>query len=162
MPLTQEELQKELTYCPETGNFFWNTSRVGVRKGSSAGTISGRSPYKRIRVHQEEYLAHRLAFLLMPGAVPNCVDHIDGDPTNNSWRNLREATPSQNSGNMKGRSPSGYKNIRAYKYGWRVDFQVKYHTYHKCFSELDKAIAWRDAKLLELRGEFANTKHKEN
>ena len=45
--------------------------------------------------------------------VKRCVDHIDGDRTNNHWENLRHATHSENLMNKRGHknSISVYKGV---------------------------------------------------
>ena len=50
------------------------------------------------------FAAHRLAYVLMGQAIPDgmVVDHIDGDPWNNKWSNLRLGTYSQNMNNSAG------------------------------------------------------------
>lgn len=67
-----------------------------------------------IGIDGTRYLAHRLAFLYMTGAWPDCdVDHINLDRADNRWGNLRQATRSQNMANGKLRSSntSGFKGV---------------------------------------------------
>jgi hypothetical protein len=45
--------------------------------------------------------AQRAAFAIMEGRWPEIVDHIDGNPSNNVWANLREVTHAENMLNMK-------------------------------------------------------------
>ena len=98
--ITADRLREVLAYDPDTGAFIWQvrtSTRVHV------GDVAGRSDplgYRKIKVDGREYLAHRLAFLAMTGEWPVAeVDHRDGDPANNRWRNLRPATRSQNAAN---------------------------------------------------------------
>jgi hypothetical protein len=91
-----------LQYDPETGEFTWLTSPGGgVLAGDKAGGFS-KDGYRRIRVGKKKFLAHRLAFFLMLGKFPEHeVDHANMDTTDNRWRNLREATHTQNNANRR-------------------------------------------------------------
>lgn len=111
--LTQEYLKEALTYNPDTGIFTWNerpenhfkTKRAGriintKNRNKEAGYI--KDGYLGIGIKNNKYKAHRLAFLYMEGYFPeNQVDHIDRDPLNNKWNNLREVSNQCNSQNCK-------------------------------------------------------------
>lgn len=108
--LTQERLKELLNYDPETGIFTWlNPLSFCVQAGSIAGWIDKRG-YVFIRVNGKLMAAHRLAWLYVRGCWSEFdIDHIDGDPSNNKLRNLREATRSENNQNRSkfGRSSVG-------------------------------------------------------
>jgi hypothetical protein len=90
--LTQERLKELLDYNPDTGVFTRKVRQSGnAKEGAIAG--SNTTGYIRIGVDGPEYAAHRLAFLWMEGYFPeNEVDHIDRNPSNNRWNNLREVS----------------------------------------------------------------------
>jgi hypothetical protein len=74
--------------------------------------------YIHINIDKSVYRAHRLAFLYMEGYVPeHCVDHIDRNPSNNKWSNLREVSHQCNSRNRKVcvNSKSGITGVIWYK-----------------------------------------------
>ena len=79
------------------GKTSWNTRFAGKRaftaknrKGYSIGTIDGRG-----------ILAHRAVWALINGRWPSAqIDHIDGNPQNNSPENLRDVLPAENQRNM--------------------------------------------------------------
>jgi hypothetical protein len=88
---------------------------------------NSRKPLKRIQRHA--YMAHRLAWLYMTGAFPKeQIDHINLDRADNRWRNLREATQSQNRANVSAyaNNTSGIKGVnwdkRAGK--WRAQIYI--------------------------------------
>lgn len=93
-------------YDPETGIFTRKVSRNSGKAGSCPTAVNSRG-YVTIGADGKVYQAHRLAWFYMTGDWPtNQIDHRDGDKTNNKWMNLRNATPSQNTMNMKKRPGS--------------------------------------------------------
>jgi 5'-3' exonuclease len=82
----------QVAYSPHTGRFYW---AVGVKKGEEAGYYRP-DGYCRIQIGTVSEYAHRLAFLCMGQGLPDTVDHLDGDPSNNKWNNLRAVNQSVN------------------------------------------------------------------
>jgi HNH endonuclease len=93
--MTHEYLSGILKYKPHTGKFFWIVDKGKVEAGEEAGT-KGRRGYVDIKIDGRSYLAHRLAWLYMTGEFPiHEIDHINGNPSDNRWTNLKEGTHSQ-------------------------------------------------------------------
>jgi len=154
--LTAERLRHLLRYDPETGQFWWRYPRSGININREAGYLS-QINYRMIRVDQKLYLAHRLAYLYMTGEWPSEeVDHIDVDPSNNRWSNLRAATRQQNQANTGARSPLGMKGVsrKRGRYRARISIdgkQVQLGT----FATPEEARAAYVAAAQEHFGEFA-------
>jgi len=120
--LTQAELKEQLHYNPETGIFTWIISKQGfnANKLAESKTSCG---YIRICVNRTSYKAHRLAFLYMTGSMPiNEIDHINRIRNDNRWCNLREATSSENSKNMKkyANNTTGFTGVYKHLRGKKV------------------------------------------
>lgn len=100
--LTAEEARRLIRYEPETGEFFYIERRSNAcRKDGRAGSFGQRGVIQ-VRILGCNYLGHRLAFLLMTGEWPkNVVDHIDGNPSNNRWCNLRDVSQQVNTYNLR-------------------------------------------------------------
>lgn len=98
------DIKDALHYDPDTGIFSWKVT-VGRRaiKGNKAGCLKP-AGYIVIFYKKRAYFAHRLAFLIMTGAMPahgEEVDHIDGRRSNNVWSNLRKCVKRENQQNRK-------------------------------------------------------------
>lgn len=162
--LTYARLRELLDYDPLTGEFRWRvrTNRSRAQIGALAGSAH-KGQRLDIRLDRREYRAARLAWLFMTSAWPeNQVDHIDRNPFNNRWCNLREATPQENCRNRGRRhdNTSGVTGVRwhARKRRWRatiygVDGRKETHLGY-FISLKDAAIARRKAEH-EHYGEFA-------
>ena len=111
--LSLSELKYLLSYDKNTGYFTWKNHENVHRKtrGKIAGATS--NGYIKIKINKVPYLAHRLAWFYCFNVWPSIIDHIDGDRSNNSILNLREATKSQNGANSTIRkdNKSGLKGV---------------------------------------------------
>lgn len=153
--LTKEQLQLMLNYDPETGDFEWNFK---INQAKKAG-ICNDEGYITIRIAGKKFQASRLAWLYMTGNHPEHeVDHIDKNPSNNKWKNLREATHLQNSGNRKirGTNKTGHRGVYEAKNG-RFQVSITHNHIHHHLgvfdTKLEAALAYEE-KAKELRGGF--------
>ena len=99
--LTQQRLCELFRYDQLSGSF----SRLdGTNDNAGYSHPYG---YTFIKIDGKAYLRHRLAFLYMTGSWPSAqVDHINKNPKDDSWQNLREASRSQNMANCHVRKHS--------------------------------------------------------
>jgi hypothetical protein len=112
--MTLEYLHSILHYNPDTGVFTWKVDRNSrVKVGSIAGTTD-KDGYRIHIIDGKSYKAHRLAWLYMTGKPPShIIDHKNLNPSDNSWKNLREATDSQSQANKRvgKNNKTGYKGV---------------------------------------------------
>jgi hypothetical protein len=124
-----EFLKSILLYDPDTGLWTWKTRRTNrALVGAIAGTITEKG-YIRICINKKNYFASVLAWFYMTGEWPkDQVDHKDLNKSNNKWSNLREATGSQNRGNIRAQSnnTTGFKGVSKRPHGYEVNFRKKY------------------------------------
>lgn len=170
-PVTAEVAREFLHYNPETGVLTWRpradelfatNTAPGPWNARFAGAPAGsKSRYGYIRVHLggHEYMAHRLAWLIMTGEWPQGdMDHIDHDRSNNRWENLRVVSRAENQQNMSRHraNSSGatgvYRNSRRGK-KWIVT--IGGGEYIGRFDDFNEAVAARLAAQ-EARGYHPN------
>lgn len=100
--LTVDRLKEVLAYNPDTGIFIWQEAiAVCIEVGTVAGCYDA-DGYILIGIFNKMYKAHRLAFAFMTDTFLDVgldVDHINRNPSDNRWINLRPATRSQNQQN---------------------------------------------------------------
>jgi hypothetical protein len=99
--MTQDELKQMMHYDPDTGIFTWRVKHKKAVPGKIAGCRKA-GCRTRICIDRKLYYAGRLAWFYMKGQWPDPeVDHKDGDKSNDTWNNLREASRWQNGTNRK-------------------------------------------------------------
>jgi len=116
--ITQEILKSSLSYNKDAGLFTWRYAKKGTAKGSFAGCVNSLG-YTFIGINKNRYLGHRLAWLYIHGKWPdNCIDHINGNRSDNRIDNLRDVTHLENHKNrrMNTNNTSGSTGIT-----WRKD-----------------------------------------
>lgn len=129
--LTAERLRDLLHYDPETGVFTRLTrSAHRVQIGDVAGSIDHRTGYVEMSVEGRRQYAHRLAVLYVTGEWPEAnVDHLDGDGSNNRWRNLRVVVQRVNCENRRKasrRNSSGFLGVAydGHRHKWQASISV--------------------------------------
>jgi hypothetical protein len=163
--LTADFVRSILDYDSESGLLTWkyrenipanwNTKYAG----EEAGYINNQG-YQFIGINGSRYLAHRLAWLIVTGEWPkDKIDHEDGDPSNNKFSNLREATQQENNRNRKTNSnnTSGVKGVYWNKpcQKWQVQIKIDGTSTHLgYFDSFDEAVAVRKLAELEHFGKF--------
>jgi len=110
---------------------------------------------------EKKYKIHRLVYMCNNPTEDIslfAIDHIDCDTTNNNIENLRKATTSQNSSNAKTyiTNKLGVKYISETRNSFRFRLVKNKIAYEKYFKNLQDAIEYRDIKVKEINGEYAN------
>lgn len=162
-----EEARHRYSYNPETGALTTFYAANG-NKQPNARVAGSRlsSGYWQVQHRRKFILAHRLIWFIVTGDWPvNKIDHINGDPSDNRWINLRQATHSQNMMNARLRrdNTSGHKGVHylSKKKVFQPFIQINGRTLHaKACSTLSEAIKARAALEARYHGEFARVPHR--
>lgn len=144
--------KSDMYYDPETGKLF----RIKEYKcTSNDGTIN------TIYYNGSNKQATHVMFFIMTGRWPAkgiLIDHKDGDPYNNNWANLREATHKQNSQNTRsrGRWYNAHLPRGIYMSGSRFKVVVDTISFGS-YSTLEEATTVMLRERQCLQGEFARS-----
>lgn len=169
----QKYLQECLAYDAKTGELVWkvrprehfkNAHGWNLFNARYAGRPALRSVdagYRRGAVDGVSYRAHRVIWKLRTGEDPVVVDHINNDPLDNRWCNLRAATHEGNSRNARLRkdSTSGLRGVHysnVYK-RWMAQIGVRgRNKYLGLYDTKEDAHEAYKRAARELHGEYAN------
>lgn len=147
-------------YVHENKLYHKFASRNGkAQPGTEAGWLD-RYGYRIMEVSACRFPVHRAIYYLKTGQWCVYLDHIDGDPLNNSLDNLRPANHSNNMRNtrLSKRNTSGYKGVSWDKKSKLWVVRVRVASYYKVFGKFaDKELAGLVASEVRRKyhGEFA-------
>ena len=173
--LDQSYLKSLIDYNPETGILTWKERNPETFKSGAyssaricnmwnslhagkAATAKRQNGYITICVDYKGYLAHRLAWYWMTGELPEYIDHINMNKSDNRWCNLRISNKSTNGMNRgaPANNTSGAKGIYSQAGKWRVRIRVGNKFQHfGYFDDFEDARIARDRAIAEHHGEFA-------
>jgi hypothetical protein len=111
-------LRSRFSYDENSGLLFWkewegHSSWFNARYADTQAGSRG-DPYSQVHLDRRMLQTHRIIWKIMTGDDPsNFIDHIDGDPHNNRWNNLRLVTHAENTWNtgMRRNNTSGYTGV---------------------------------------------------
>lgn len=162
--LSPEEIFSKLSVDTETGRVTWikaprtHPRMQGQEAGSMRPTQAGKF-YCVIKIRKIAVKRGHIVFLAKHGHWPSpCLDHINGDSTDDRSCNLREATVQQNAMNHKKRAkrsalPMGIR-ILGGRFQARIGFNKK-QIHLGCFDTLEEARQVYLSQRKELFGEYA-------
>ena len=105
---SQDELNRLLSYKPETGRLVWKIRGLPKWDGRWAGKPAlisvNLNGYLCGEVFARPHRAHRIIWKMVHGLDPDDVDHVDGNRQNNRLINLRSVTRQDNLRNARRRS----------------------------------------------------------
>lgn len=157
----EQRLRLEL----ETGKLFWiqPPKKHPDLIGKEAGCLQKNKTTKHywvVQVDGKKYRRSQIVFYLANGywAKP-CIDHINGDSTDDRPTNLRQATITQNAWNHKKRArriqlPIRVRKLASGKFQARIGYFGK-QIHLGSFQSPDEASTIYQSKRKELYGQFA-------
>ncbi|HDU5577111.1 TPA: HNH endonuclease [Klebsiella aerogenes] len=165
-PERPEQSIRDLFYRLD-GRWYWkdiecnrNNSRdISIPLGDSSQ--ASRKKYLETVINGRQFKTHRLIYWLHTNDWPEVVDHIDGNPRNNLFTNLRAATKRQNAANLRikrGRTHNVGKYVckdGSISYRPQIRFMGKNYMVGTFYTEHEAIIASLFVRRL-LHGEYYN------
>ena len=145
-------IKERVRYYPDTGVLVWKPRATPKFNDKFAGRVVGfidtqKSGYVYYGVMLEmkgrklNIPAARIAWLLHTGDWPKeTIDHIDRNPLNNKFINLRDVSQAVNNDNRR-EYDKGFMKGMAFKRGsfWEVTVSQQYFGSYKCLGQALKA-----------------------
>lgn len=148
-PMSQEFLQTQLHYDPETGVFTWLPDRPRARRSGGEAGVEAYG-YIQILVGGRAYRAHRLAWLYVHGQWPlHQIDHVNGIRSDNRIANLRDVPEMVNHQNLRAtKNRTGFMGVGKSKNRFYAAIQAegKYHYLGHFVTAEEAATAYLEAK----------------
>ena len=159
MSVSTQELHRLFQYNQTTGLLYCKSDRAKgkVKAGDLASRLQNKTGYLRVSINHKYYAAHRIVWQMFNDSVPDLIDHIDGNRSNNVLSNLRAADKQTNSANreLNKNSSTGYRGVT--RIGSRFRATIGYKGIRHdlgMFSTALEAHEAYEAKSLELRKDF--------
>jgi hypothetical protein len=156
----KEEINKRITYYPDTGLLVWKPRKSAKFNDKFAGKTVGhvetlkcgyiyQGVHLEIKGRKVNIPAGRVAWLLQTGDWPeHTIDHENRDSTDNTWLNLRDVTQAVNNENRREYRKGFSKNLKFSKgCFWEVVIFGRYFGQSTCFG---KALRIREQARKEL------------
>jgi len=166
-PLPDLQILLDLFDCNlQTGSLVWKDNEdKRIPAGKAAGWL-GKTGYMVVGVKiagkRLHFFQHRIIWYIATGNDPldSRIDHIDGNPLNNKFQNLRMASQAENGQNAKKRcdNSSGYKGVNWCKRHnkWAAKIGANNHRKHLGYYPTPELAHMAYCKAAaELHGEFA-------
>lgn len=153
-----ERLREAFEYDEETGLLRWKINQAFSRIGDVAGAVT--EGYVRVSLDGKKMRAHHVIWAMKTGQwSKSIIDHEDCDGVNNRWKNLREATRSQNCANARKKcdNRTGFKGTTKLPSG-RFAAQIMKEGRNKylgSYDTVEEAHAAYMKAAVRLFGEFA-------
>lgn len=159
--ITYAEVRAKFDYDPITGslNYADNPCNRKGLIGKRVGSFD-QNGYRVVSFQRKTYRTHKLIWLWMTGQHTHYyVDHIDRNPANDSWANLREATLTENMRNrVRPLNAVGYRGVCKRRQRFAAYITISKKTkFIGLFSTAKEAAAAYDAEAIKQFGQFAVT-----
>ncbi len=155
--ISHSRLLEVLAYDPGTGEFRRKISTAHrVTPGDVAGCVT-RSGYVVIRIDNELFQAHRLAWFYVYGMWPtDDLDHINRQKSDNRLANLREVDARENAANTElfRNNTSGFRGVTYHKDRSKWVAQIKKNSRTKYIGIFSTKEAAYSAYLDEAKRHF--------
>ena len=138
--ITKESLRDLYDY--QDGKLFWKVNKGTAKIGDEVGYFTGR--YFATKLNGKRQQVSRLIYMYHHGNMPEIVDHINGNTSDNRIENLREATALGNNHNrsIAKNNKSGIKGVffSNQMNKWKTQITINYKQIHLGYYD-DKDLA---------------------
>lgn len=161
--ITPQELHALFEYNPESGQLIWKVAAARRRKpGDVAGCVAHCEKGRiTVGIAGKQYRAHRIIWAMQTGEWPSDqIDHINENPSDNRWCNLRLASKAENMRNITihKSNTSGHKGVGLHgpTGKWRAYIKADSKNYYLgLFHTKEDAVKARIAAAEKLHGIFS-------